>query len=1421
MPDPLLLNGDRPLVLFPVRLETRFFGQELRVRVFPDKIHVDTHEPELTADEVEWGKHFHTLLWNATTVEAQKDAWRQLADRYGAERAAWIVRQLTPSNPAERPTKPPKFPSPPARPEAQKNETWTRAPHTTVLPDQWIATAFVQGMGAVTMAGNLIPDILPVGPNPQATLVQDDETVAVDDGMKWMVDFDEAERKGMAVRLTLPPTAGPPRINLLIVFGVKRSLDGAASALRLRELIEAHKYTDGLSFVTQGTPTNNTEDATSGFTTDDPGHDHSFRLVLGELQFQAGDGSDGDELSKVLGLPPELLARTGNAGGREQREARDMNRALWPSTWGYYLEQMMGLGDFNGRQPGAFPEAEIDANLEYARLHFVDHVRAAGPLPTLRAGKQPYGILPVTALDFWGAMPEDGKLGSKDAAVVALVRRLQDYWLDESRTAPRMGNHTDPDIDFAEVFAVDGLSTSYAIRNIFGLFYVRELFEFLRTPRNDAWDRVQRAQALQALALIAGVRGVTPRAMLTMCDPARSGLSLPLVQSSSSADFTFNFIDQLLKAPDLDALLQNASIPAPFSLMYLLLRHSMMLEYANAAARALGRAPHLRAEPEHVRFTQLPMETPLDRITAAALHTGPAFTQPADTHVQDYRKSLEALKVLKTDRLSMLMRGALDLSSHRLDAWVTSFATKRLKTMRQKDPAGVYLGGYGWVEDLQPGPPRTEVTPPPAEPGPVFGFRNDPGFVHAPSLDHAATVAVLRSGHLTRFGRTPDPQADPLAIDLSSDRARTAQYLLDGVRAGQPLGALLGYRFERALHERGLDVFIDAFRFIAPIKSARVDETGQAVESVPSTHVVDGLDLVRQSKTPADRVTLFLFASNLARVQVPPVMNVELDALASSVDALSDALLAESAHHVVLGNPSRAAATLDALERGEAPPPELDVIRTPRTGSAFTHRVVALFPGTPAAIPEWTATFRSLAEPFLNAWAAKLLGNPDRVRCGVERVNTTTGAVVDRQDIRLKTLKLAPLDVIHAQESTEDSRLSELEQRILFLARRNVALTATQALRLNPSRDPAWPTTDLSWSEFTEVVRAARNLLAGGRALRAGDINIADVAGSPDAANLKVRADRALASLRQLQTTLQTALNGATRATLAPLRSVMHTIAAFGIPGAIPLSVVGQTEADLKTLVFQARSINREATDRLAKADAATDSAERLRHLFGNSFVALPRFRPPNLPEIQRALAASTAVQDGEPLAVVTFHQRMARVREGVARLDDALQYAEALSNGDALTLQVAQLPHRDGDRWVGLPAKPGTPIPPGRLSLIVHMPESIDFTQPALAGLLIDEWVEVVPNATETTGVVFQYNQPDSVAPQAILVAAHPNPVEQAFWTIPWLQQVLRETISLVHMRAVTPDLLDETSHYLPAAYFAFNPDDHTVSTDFIRVRP
>src|SRR5687767_10543814 len=46
-PDQLVdtLSGAHPVVMLPVRLETRFFNnaQELRVRIYPDQIHLDQH----------------------------------------------------------------------------------------------------------------------------------------------------------------------------------------------------------------------------------------------------------------------------------------------------------------------------------------------------------------------------------------------------------------------------------------------------------------------------------------------------------------------------------------------------------------------------------------------------------------------------------------------------------------------------------------------------------------------------------------------------------------------------------------------------------------------------------------------------------------------------------------------------------------------------------------------------------------------------------------------------------------------------------------------------------------------------------------------------------------------------------------------------------------------------------------------------------------------------------------------------------------------------------------------------------------------------------------------------------------------------------------------------------------------------------
>src|SRR5438034_1367726 len=125
------------------------------------------------------------------------------------------------------------------------------------------------------------------------------------------------------------------------------------------------------------------------------------------------------------------------------------------------------------------------------------------------------------------------------------------------------------------------------------------------------------------------------------------------------------------------------------------------------------------------------------------------------------------------------------------------------------------IGGYGWLEDVRPTSSWPSVAPPSGVAGPVFHSPTNMGFLQAPSMTHAATAAVLRSGYLSHLH---EGEGNPFAVDLSSDRVRRAEWLLQGVRQGQSLGALLGYRFERRLHENGLDQYTSHFRTLAAIK---------------------------------------------------------------------------------------------------------------------------------------------------------------------------------------------------------------------------------------------------------------------------------------------------------------------------------------------------------------------------------------------------------------------------------------------------------------------------------------------------------------------------------------------------------------------------------------------------------------------------
>src|SRR5215216_5085352 len=494
----------KPLVLFPVRLETRFFPQadgtvELRVRVYPDKIHIDSHEAKLTEDEVIWGKHFWEQIWRTGTAnepaaeERRKAAWRQLADRFDPPRAAWIARELTPQNPQDRSQNPisngqPLPKAPVFRTLETKPEAWTQAPQARALPNQWIVLGYKNGNLVVNTKGQPISDPLAAGPDPSKSQV---DQFGLDEGMKWMVDFNAAEKAGMGIRIKLTKEMAAAGFDFLLVMGVRDTLDAAKDwTPQLVQLFDAHHYTSGLSFLRPGTPSNNTPDAPSGFSSKDPGQETSYATEVRAPSIKRGDQSNADLLTTAFGLTnaERIFAKLPNATQKDQIDAQQMNTALWPATWGYFLLQMLGVG-----RPNESPL--LDEDIAWARNHFIQFVRANGPLPALRIGRQPYGVLPVTSLDAWKPRAGEESQSSRDSALAAFLRRLRNIWRRNFIEVPRLGRSPDTAQesgfvkDLGEVLSMDGLSSNYSMRHLMGRHYLEHLWVFLTADFYlDVWD---------------------------------------------------------------------------------------------------------------------------------------------------------------------------------------------------------------------------------------------------------------------------------------------------------------------------------------------------------------------------------------------------------------------------------------------------------------------------------------------------------------------------------------------------------------------------------------------------------------------------------------------------------------------------------------------------------------------------------------------------------------------------------------------------------------------------------------------------------------------------------------------------------------------------------------------------------------------
>ena len=90
------------------------------------------------------------------------------------------------------------------------------------------------------------------------------------------------------------------------------------------------------------------------------------------------------------------------------------------------------------------------------------------------------------------------------------------------------------------------------------------------------------------------------------------------------------------------------------------------------------------------------------------------------------------------------------------------------------------------------------------------------------------------------------------------------------------------------------------------------------------------------------------------------------------------------------------------------------------------------------------------------------------------------------------------------------------------------------------------------------------------------------------------------------------------------------------------------------------------------------------------------------------------------------------------------------------LTIEPAQLPYTAGDYWLGI-EYPSSYTPAGdSVSLLLINPEQLQ-TAGVQSGFVIDEWIEMIPGKQQTTGITFNYNNPNASPPQSLLLAVTP----------------------------------------------------------------
>ncbi|HEX9012904.1 MAG TPA: hypothetical protein VF813_05290, partial [Anaerolineaceae bacterium] len=553
---------------------------------------------------------------------------------------------------------------------------------------------------------------------------------------------------GMGVRIPLTPLQARAGFDRFLVLGLRLSADETQGKGLVEDLLQHHQYgRDGFSLLPQGTPTNNTEKEGSGFTRADDA-DASFDLYLkdqGPFPVTADLllKNDGQRLAEALGIDVGRLGQVLNARGTDGMEASSMNVALWPATLGYWMETMLA-------------PVFSDPAIEFTRSFFTYFVTGRGALPAVRVGNQPYGVLPTAALSkvnwFAGDRIHLKNFANPDylAGLYRILITAGSDWSGLVQQVSYVGKTGDAHKLLLDIIGLNPDSVEYyqryaeSIQHIFNVYNLTGLgSDFLKAIQALGME----LGGMQILNRMGYTGGDIPEELKNFFSSDQHLLKGPVIDDRPLSE-TFhiraytpdnrNYIRWLADAAraSLDVLRQEQGFTdnkTPAALLYLFLRHALIQSYWGSSIRlyldnqviAPAALAAVRQEPAFIHIAQPQAAQPLQsesrwkylyqpepRVTGDPRRlvsdyiTAQIGKTSATQNLSDTRAALDRLQDLPTARLERLFAEHVDLCSYRLDAWqlgLVNYQMARMRAARQEGSAnGVYLGAYGWLEDVRP-----------------------------------------------------------------------------------------------------------------------------------------------------------------------------------------------------------------------------------------------------------------------------------------------------------------------------------------------------------------------------------------------------------------------------------------------------------------------------------------------------------------------------------------------------------------------------------------------------------------------------------------------------------------------------------------------------------------------------------------------